>query len=232
MRSIALLSRKGGSGKTTLSLHLAVLAQAEGERVLLVDADPQRSAAGWWRSRQADTPQLVEAEDGQLRTILDAAGEAGITLTVIDTAPHAVRASAEAATAADLVLIPCRPGILDLRAIAGTVEIVRAAHSSPAAVVLNACPPGREGEIGLTREAREQLGVYGVPVCPIAVSQRAAFAHALIDGRAVTEFDPYSRAAEEITALWSWLKERVPHGEARNIEARGPNGEEGHRARG
>ena len=87
--------------------------------MLLVDADPKRSVAGWWRSRQAETPELVEADDGQVGGILAAGADAGVSLALIDTALHAERSAAEAATAADLVLIPCRPGILDLRAVAG-----------------------------------------------------------------------------------------------------------------
>jgi chromosome partitioning protein len=174
--------------------------------MLLVDADPKRSVAGWWRSRQAETPELVEAEDGQVGAILAAAAEAGMTLALIDAAPHAERSAAEAATAADLILIPCRPGILDLRAVAGSVDILGAARK-PAAIVLNACPPGRDGEAGLTREAREELGRCDLMVASVSIAQRAAFAHALIDGRAVTEFDPAGRAAGEIRALWAWLKE-------------------------
>jgi chromosome partitioning protein len=205
MKTLAILSQKGGAGKSTLAVHLAVLAQGEGERVLLIDTDPQRSTAGWWHSRQADTPELVEADANNLPNILAAAKADGVTLAIVDTAPHSERATATAATAADLVLIPCRPGILDLRAVGSTAEIVKLAKAR-AAIVLNACPPGRDGESAITREARGALEAYGVPVVGPSVSQRAALAHALIDGRAVTEFETDGKAAGEVRSLWKWAR--------------------------
>ena len=85
MKVIGLLSRKGGVGKTTIALHLAVLAQEAGRRTLLVDLDPQRSAAGWWRAREAETPLLLETDPASLRAMLEAAREDNIDLVVIDT---------------------------------------------------------------------------------------------------------------------------------------------------
>jgi chromosome partitioning protein len=208
VKTLAVLSQKGGAGKTTLAVHLAVMAQAEGQRVLIVDADPQRSASGWWQSREAGSPELVEAPPGQARAILQAARAAGHTLALVDTAPHSERSAGEVAGLAELAIIPCRPGILDLRAIGSTADIVRAART-PAAIVLNACPPGRGGEARLAVEARSALQAYGVPLAPVSVTQRAALAHALIDGRAVQEFEPDGRAAAEIRALWEWIRGKL-----------------------
>lgn len=208
MKTLAILSQKGGAGKSTLAVHLAVLAQAEGERVLLIDCDPQRSAAGWWHSRQADTPELVETDAAGLARVLEAARADGVTLAVVDTAPHSERGTATAASLADLTLIPCRPGILDLRAVGATAEIVKLAKAR-AAILLNACPPGRDGEASIVREARDALKAYGVPVVGVSVANRAALAHALIDGSAVTEFDNEGKAAGEIRAVWKWTKKEL-----------------------
>jgi cellulose biosynthesis protein BcsQ len=117
MRIIGMLSRKGGSGKTTLAVHLAVLAQQAGRRTLLIDLDPQHSAADWWRAREADTPQLVETDPGGLRDVLEAARADGVDLVVIDTRPSAEHDAALVAGLSDLILVPTRPAILDLRAI-------------------------------------------------------------------------------------------------------------------
>src|ERR1700722_1518744 len=110
MKVIGLLSRKGGVGKTTLAVHLAVLAQQVGQRTLLIDLDPQRSAAAWWRAREAETPALVETEPAKLRGILDAARADGVDLVVVDTPPSVEADVAHVAGVADLVLIPTRAG--------------------------------------------------------------------------------------------------------------------------
>jgi chromosome partitioning protein len=212
---LALLAQKGGVGKTTLAIHLACCASAAGRRVLLVDTDPQGSLAAWWRARAAGTPGLVECRPDRLAAVLDAAGADGVDLVVIDTQPSVSPDTATVARLADLSLIPCRPGILDLRAIGATVAIVKATRR-PGAIVINAAPPARvAGELPVVAEARAGLASYGLPVAPGAVCQRASLAYALIDGRAVTEFEPAGRAAAETRKLWKWAEDRLwPSGRA------------------
>jgi chromosome partitioning protein len=210
MRTLAVASQKGGSGKTTLALHLAVIASQAGLRTILVDCDPQRSAAGWWHSRQATSPELVETEPARLRDLVPTAAADGADLLIIDTRPSVERDTLDVARAADFVLIPTRPSILDLRAIGATTEVVKATGTR-AAVVLNACPPSNliSGDATLTREARRSLAAYGLPIAPAAITHRAALAHALIDGRAVTEFEPAGKAASELRKLWKWLEREI-----------------------
>jgi chromosome partitioning protein len=86
------------------------------------------------------------------------------------------------------------------------VKIVKR-REARGAVVLNACPPPHIfGETAIVREAREAVAVYGLPVSPVSVSQRAAFSHALIDGHAVTEYESKGKAAGEIRSLWNWIE--------------------------
>ena len=196
MRAIALLSQKGGSGKTTLAVHLAV---AAGD-ALIIDTDKQKSAANWWRERDAELPELVTANARSVPKALSATQRPWVFL---DTPPHAEEALRAIAEAVDYILIPTRPAILDLRAIADTVALVQ---GKPAAIVLNSCPAGRGvAEAGIVAEARKALEAYGLPICPVAVTQRVAYSHALTGGQAVTEFEPDGKAAEEIRKLWSWL---------------------------
>jgi len=206
VQTIAVLAQKGGAGKTTLAVHLAVLAQQQGKRTLIIDIDQQRSAAEWWHARASETPELVETTERQLDDVIAAAADDGVDVAIIDTPPHAAHAAKAAAQVADLVLIPCRPGILDMRAIGATVDLVRGMQRR-AVIVLNQCQPARGvGEAGIVREAREGLASYGMPVCPVAVTQRAALSYALIDGRAVTEFEASGKAAGEINKLWEWIE--------------------------
>lgn len=206
MKVITLASQKGGAGKTTLAIHLAVLAIEQGLDVALVDLDPQRSASEWWHARNSEIPTLVEGVAHQLPDVLQAARNDGYDIVVVDTAPHTASDVQVSAGLSDLIVVPCRPAILDLRAIGATVEIVKA-EKSRGAVVLNSCPVGRGGEEqSITREAREGLKAYGLPIAPVSITQRVAFSHALIDGRAVTEFEPDGKASEELRTLWTWLQ--------------------------
>ena len=208
MRTVALLARKGGTGKTTLAVHLSVIAAQAGRRALLVDTDPQRSAGDWWRARQSDMPELVECTARRVPETLQAARDAGVAVAIIDTRPSVEGDTAEIARLADLVLIPVRPGILDLRAIGATAEVVQVVKARAASIVLNAVPAARglDCEHGLTAEARRALAVYNLPVAPVAIGNRVALAHALIDGRAVTEFEPHGKAAGELRTLFNHVE--------------------------
>ena len=201
MRTIAILSQKGGTGKTTISLHLAVAAQTAGHAVVVIDLDPQASAAGWKDSRSDEEPVVVSVPASRLPQTLQAAESGGAEVAIIDTAPHSGEVALAAAEAADLVLIPCRPGILDLRAIGTTARVVKLA-GKPAYVVLNTVPPRASHVLA---DARAAVAVHGLDVAPIALQQRAAYAHALTAGQTAQEYERGGKAAEEIASLYGWL---------------------------
>lgn len=201
MNVIAFLSQKGGSGKTTLSVHTAVAAEATGERVCVIDADPQESATAWASAREAATPIVATAQAGELDAALAAAKGEGITLAVIDAPPHAAPSASQIARRSELVLIPVRPSAFDLAAVPAAVEIVTAAKVRGAFVL--SASPFRAPEIAETRAALE---AYGLPIFNGEITERRAFARAVTSGSAVTEFEAEGKAAEEIRALWNWVK--------------------------
>ena len=139
MLTVGIVSQKGGVGKTTLAFNLAVAAELAGNAALIVDLDPQASAVAWGDSREAETPVVVSAEAARLVEVLTTASKHSAALCFIDTAPHGESPALAAARAADLVLIPCRPSILDLRAITASQTIAQLADT-PAAVVLYGVP--------------------------------------------------------------------------------------------
>ena len=209
MKTLSMIAQKGGTGKTTLSIHLAVQASLDGLKVLLVDVDPQASATAWWRRRPQPWPALVQGRGREIADVLRTARDQGYDLVVIDTAPHSSEDARSCARSSDQVCIPTHPAILDLDAIGTSTELVSEIGVA-AMIVLNGCPPPTLfGEPHIVVEARQALAVYGVAVSEAAISQRVAFSHALIDGRAVSEFDGNGKAAGEVGRLWRVLRQEL-----------------------
>jgi chromosome partitioning protein len=207
MRTIALASRKGGAGKSTLAAHLSVLANKPGSPSLLIDTDPQASIGFWYSLRKDETPLLASCEARELAGLLDAARREAISWCFIDSPPHNSPAIAEVIRLADLTLIPMRAGAFDLAASAATIELARN-NGGKFMVVLNAVPPRRGPlDAGITTEARKALEALGAPVWEGAITARAAFSYALTAGLAVSEFDPGSLACYEVNQLWRYLNE-------------------------
>ena len=200
MKTIAIISQKGGAGKTTLSVHLATAAAIAGHKAAIIDLDPQGTAASWGDRRQADAPEVVSGQASRLSFLIEAAQINGADFLILDTAPNADQTALRAAQAADVVLIPCRAATFDLEAIKATLTLSQLAQR-PSFVVLNAIPP----RSGIGREAADGLTSQGAQVAPAMLSQRAAFTHGVIDGRTAQEFEPAGKAAEEVSSLYAWL---------------------------
>jgi cellulose biosynthesis protein BcsQ len=140
MTIIAIVSQKGGSGKTTLSVNLAAAAEGAGAVALIIDTDPQATASQWGSWRADKAPEVIDSAPPRIQAKVDAAKQQGATVIVIDTPPHADSAASRAVEVADLVLVPCRPSAFDLAAIKTTVSLVRL-FDKPAFVVFTAGPP-------------------------------------------------------------------------------------------
>jgi len=205
MPTIAIISQKGGAGKTTLALHLAAAAQEAGRIALIIDTDPQATASQWAAWRRDAPPEVIDSPPPRLAAKVEQARSQGAEFIVVDTPPHADSAARAACEIADLVLIPCRPSAFDLSAIQTTAKLVQLLHK-PAFVVFAAGSPNAPR---IYQEAGELVASYGTPACPIQVPDRAAFRHASAEGRTVMEFEPQGRAAEEIRQLYDWTCRQV-----------------------
>jgi chromosome partitioning protein len=204
MRVLAMASQKGGSGKTTLSGHLAVQAQLSGAGpVCLIDIDPQGSLADWWNEREADMPAFAQTTVARLASDLEVLRQQGFRLAVIDTPPAITMAIQSVIQVAELIVIPTRPSPHDLRAVGATVDLCDRA-GKPLLFVVN----GATAKARITYEAAIALSQHGT-VAPVTVHHRTDFAASMIDGRTVMEVDPKSRSAGEITALWSYIADRL-----------------------
>ena len=202
MLTIAIISQKGGAGKTTIGLNLAARAEALGRSAVVVDLDPQASATWWSDQRAADAPVVVSAQAARLGEILGAAANHGAGLAVVDTPPHSDSSALAAARAAALVVIPCRPAVFDLRAVVSSADISELARTR-AVAVLNAVPSRGP----LADQAEEAIKGYGLPVAPVRIGHRVAFVHSATAGQAAGEYEPGGQASLEIEALYGWITE-------------------------
>ena len=202
---IAIVSQKGGAGKTTLALHLAAAAERAGRISLVIDVDPQASASQWSEWRQGAPPEVIDSAPPRMAAKITAARDQGAELVVIDTPPHADATASKAVELADLVLIPCRPSAFDLAAMRTTIRLV-ALLARPAFVVFTAGPPNAPL---IYADAREVAEGFGARTCPIVLPDRAAYRHAIAAGQTVFELEPGGKAAGEIEQLHTWTCEQL-----------------------
>jgi len=204
VRVVVFASQKGGSGKTTLSGHIACEAERAGDGpVALIDTDPQGSLAKWWNARAASTPAFAQASLEELDACLDHLKSIGFKLIVIDTPPAVTQTIAHVVKRADLVVVPTRPSPHDLRAVGPTVDIADALNKQLVFVVNSATPRAR-----ITSETAVALSQHGV-VAPVTLHHRVDFAASMIDGRTVGDIQPESKSALEVSALWMYLRGRL-----------------------
>jgi chromosome partitioning protein len=211
MKVWSIISQKGGSGKTTLALHLAIAA-AEDLKVLVVDLDPQQSAERWHAIRQRttgskDDPSIAAGPYTKLPEMLRIAKKLGAELVLIDTPPKLDKAITAALGPATLAVIPVKSSILDLQALEDCVRVVEFAKAkAKAVVVMNAVPAGR-GKDAAVKEVARYAGRHELEVMPERLSELPAYAQGLRSGRGVTETDKNGTAAKEVAtlleALWA-----------------------------
>jgi chromosome partitioning protein len=214
MKTIALVAQKGGAGKTTLALSLAVAAEMAGATSVIIDLDPQATACKWGDRRQADTPVIVDAQPARLQNALEKAQEAGVDLAIIDTPPRSEQATMAAAKAADLVVIPCRPQIYDLETIPNAKELIALAGGPPILVVLNAVPfRGTRHE-----QAANAVEGFGLTVCPHTLGLRAAFGDSAALGQTALEYEPSGKAALETRQVYECISRLIDDSPSRKLD--------------
>ena len=218
---VAVVAEKGGVGKTTLSLALAVAAVQAGRKVAVLDLDPQATAAQWTDRRTPEFPWVVATPATRLRAAIENAKGQGVDFLVVDTPPHAGTDAVEAARCADLVLVPMEPHLFSLETLPKLDNLLKLAGDVPATFVVSKCSvQGRE-----SRDAAEFIKGQGFDVCPVTLHLRAAHRHAGNVGQTAQEYDPGGKAAEEAKQVYMYTiklltKKGARRGQAKSAVAR------------
>ena len=211
MKTIIVANQKGGSGKSTITVHLAAAAEKAGDGpVVISDTDPQGTAADWFNERKKariDTPLYSPLILSDLGAKVRALGDAGVSYLFIDTAPSISAVNAELFALADLILIPLNPTPADLRALVKGLPLVKQS-GKPFQFVLARVRPNLRNNDG-TALALNALGL----VLSARMHERVIYAETFAHGKTALEIDPHGVAAQELAALWTGVKEKV---ESRN----------------
>jgi chromosome partitioning protein len=203
MKAIAFVTQKGGSGKSTLCINLAIAAQEAGRSVCILEMDRQATISDWAEHRDSETPEVAQIDATQLDDLITRLHGFDYDYVFIDTPGVDSPGTLSAIRAADLCVIPCRPTPADLRAFKPTLAAIYRLEKR-FAFVLNQTPP-RSYRV---RDAADGLAVLGV-LPDVNVVMRNDHQDAIGMGKGVTEYNPTGQAAKEIRHLWGWIEKRM-----------------------
>ncbi len=205
MYRIAIVAEKGGVGKTTMALNLAVAATQNGHTATVIDVDPQATASKWTDRRQDEHPWVVPTHAARIASTIEKARAQGVDFVVIDTPPRSSSDSAEAARNADVVLVPVEPHLFTLETLPKLAELLKLAGATPGLFVVSKAPTqGNEGINSI-----EYMKAQGFPFSPAIFYHRAAHPHATNIGKATAEYEPDSKAAQEVLQLYTYTIQLV-----------------------
>ena len=205
MKTFAFFSHKGGTGKSTLAIHLAVQAYTEGLEVLLVDLDHHSATVAEWASiRTQNQPVVVTASPSDIPELKQQAMEEGFDLLMLDCSPYYNDDTMRISELADITIIPTAPRFAEISSLPKGIDKVQ----PPLMVVLNSCTPDNQETVSFkTVQVREILEEHNIPVSHVHVTRLEAFTESLNYGQGVAEYQPDGKASIQVKALLEWLNQ-------------------------
>lgn len=202
MKTVAIISQKGGSGKSTIARHIAAMLP----QAALIDLDPQGTSRRWIDRRRTaghKNPAFTVAKWDKLSTFHKGLRERDADYMIIDTPPshddeRAIRSAVELA---DLVIIPVKPTPEDIEVLVGVEALI---GDKTKVYVMTMINP-RSNLYATTRNLLEKRG----RVAPVGIANRVAYPESSFAGLTVEEYEPSSHAAEEMKALIRYLEKEA-----------------------
>ena len=208
MLIVSLIAEKGGVGKTTIALSLAVAAAQAGLKSIVLDVDPQTTATSWRDRREAESPDVRSIQAARIGAEIDRAKSQNIDLVVIDTPPRSGDEGRRAALASDLVILPVEPQMFSLETVSKQSQLLKAANDPQSFYVINKAPVQGMEALNATAIIEQQ----GFTVCPTYLHLRSAHRKATNLGQTPTEFDPSSKAAMEVLQFYKFTMQTLNNG--------------------
>lgn len=202
MKIVSVISQKGGSGKTTLTANLSVIASLKKKRVLLLDTDPQKSLYHWWERRTQEMPNLADIGIDDLEKTISNLKKDSYDMVFIDTPPHTSKTINSVVNVSDLILIPVKPSPNDLRAVGNTISLIKNKNKKFIFVINQA-----NKQATITLSTATELSRYG-EVCTSIIANRLDYITSLIDGHGVLEMKGKNmRSVEEVEGLFKYIND-------------------------
>lgn len=204
---VGIVAQKGGGGKSTISINLAVAAAEDGKTAVVIDIDQQASAAKWGDRRQSDNVAVVGALQSRIRQTLETARAHGAEYVVIDSPGHNDSAALEAIRASDIVILPVEASMFHLDTLPAMRDLVRVAGDKPTWLFINKLHPA--ASVQSEKLKRILADNYAMPVSPVHWSQFSIYATSADIGLTPIEQEPQGKAAEEIRSLYKFTCQQV-----------------------
>ena len=214
MMVVGIIGQKGGGGKTTTSLSLAVAAAEKGLASVVIDIDQQANAAKWKDRRKSENVAVIGALQSRIKQTLETARSHGADFVVIDSPGHNDSAAMETVRASDIVLLPVEPQMFHFDTLPAMRDLIRIAGDKPTFLLLNKLHPA--ASVQAEKLKRMMADAYSMSVCPIHLSRLDVYATSADLGLTPLEEEPKGKAAAEIRSLYAFVcqqvnKLRTPH---------------------
>jgi chromosome partitioning protein len=213
---MSIVGQKGGSGKTTTAINLAVAASEAGLSVVIIDLDPQANATNWKDRRDTENPAVVSSPPSRLKHTLDTAEKHGADFVIIDNPGKSDTGVIESARVSDFVLVPVGPQMFHLETLPGVRDLLRVAGDPPASVLLNELHPLATTQ---AEEAKRMIAeIYPFTVCPVHLSHLDIYATSADSGQTPLELDPKGKAATEVKKLYKFISSQSHKSDSPHVE--------------